>query len=154
MSEDTAEQPAEDTQTWPTETWVYAGERVAKAGKRAHVWIDQDGAGVELWYANYKTIVVGGRYEIGVERTEQTIRVHGKPRYIGLHEDNELRARLEVQHLAARNQLTDATRQRNDARQKALDDALAPLLALASKCSPFEREALLAHIIRRITAAW
>ena len=90
-----------------------------------------------------------------VTRDGEQVRVTPRPRYTGEHVDERTRREMEALDIAAMADLAAKARERNDARRKALDDALQPLVDLAAKVSfGHERDALLAYVIRRITHPW
>src|SRR5439155_14084706 len=134
------------------EVWTYAGWRVLD-GKRYHAW--QDGTGRERYYAKSAATVIGGRYVVTVSRKGKNTWLHGEARYTGERVDERTRREMEALDIAAMAVLAATTRERNDARRKALDDALRPLVDLAAKVSfGHERDAFLAYVIRRITNPW
>jgi hypothetical protein len=134
------------------EVWTYAGRRVLH-GKRYHAW--QDGSGRERYYAKSAATMIGGRYVVTVSREDTNTWIHGEPRYTGEHLDERTRREMEALDIAAMADLAAKTRERHDARQKALDAALQPLVDLAAKVAfGHERDALLAYVIRRITRPW
>ncbi len=134
------------------EVWTYAGRRVSH-GKRYHAW--QDGSGRERYYAKSAAVMIGGRYTVTVSREGTNTWLHGEPHYTGEYADARTRREMEALDIAAMAALAAKTRERNDARRKALDDALQPLVDLAAKVSfGHERDALLAYVIRRLTRHW
>jgi hypothetical protein len=134
------------------EVWTFAGRRVLH-GKRYHAW--QDVSGRERYYAKSAATMIGGRYVVTVSREGTNTWLHGDPRYTGEHVDERTRREMEALDIAAMATVAAKTRERNDARRKALDDVLQPLVDLAAKVSfGHERDALLAYVIRRITNPW
>jgi hypothetical protein len=134
------------------EIWTYAGRRVLH-GKRYHAW--QDGTGRERYYAKSSVSMIGGRYTVSVEREDDHVSMYGEPRYTGDYLDAQTRREMEALDIAAMAVLAAQARERRDARQKALDDTLQPLVDLAAKVSfGHERDALLAYVIRRLTRPW
>jgi hypothetical protein len=134
------------------EVWTYAGRRVLD-GKRYYAW--QDGTGRERYYAKSSASVIGGRYTVSVGCEGDRVCMYGEPRYTGDYLDAQTRREMEVLDIAAMAVLAAQARERRDARQKALDDALQPLVDLAAKVSfGHERDALLAYVIRRLTRPW
>jgi hypothetical protein len=134
------------------EIWTYAGRRVLH-GKRYHAW--QDGTGRERYYAKSSASMIGGRYTVSVGREGDHLSMYGEPRYTGQYLDAQTRREMEALDIAALAVLAAQARERRDARQKALDDALQPLVDLAAKVSfGHERDALLAYVIRRLTRPW
>lgn len=138
--------------TWTDEVWTYHGRR-AHQGKRLSAWLDAHGR--QRLYVKLPALGIGGKYTIAVRRDGDRVYVHGEPRYTGQRADETTRRHLEALDVIAAAELATAARDRNDARRKALDDAIAPLAELAGKLAfGHERDALLAHVIRRITARW
>jgi hypothetical protein len=134
------------------EVWTYAGRRMLH-GKRYHAW--QDGSRRERYYAKSAATVIGGRYVVTVSREGTNTWLHGDPRYTGEQVDERTRREMEALDIAAMADLAAKARERNDARRKALDAALQPLVDLAAKVSfGHERDAFLAYVIRRITHPW
>lgn len=138
-----------------TETWVYAGRRVGKGNKQAYAWIDPTGK--ELWYGQgFQGTVIGGRYDVQVDRASANTSVFGKPSYVGrtFIEDQRL-VEWQAKHEAANALLAAASRERSDAKRNALDGALAPLMDVArSLRTQSEKDAFIAHVIRKLNAAW
>jgi hypothetical protein len=134
------------------ETWTYAGRREAK-GKRYYVWLDASGA--ERYYAKVPATSVGGRYIIKVRNEGERVIVLSDPVYLGDRVDVEARLTMEAQDLVAVARLAGLARERSDSRKAALDEALAPLIAIAANLKfGHERDAFLAYVIRRITQGW
>lgn len=134
------------------EVWTFAGRRETN-GKRYYAW--QDPHGLERYYGKVTGVTVGGRYTLTVGRESDRVVVYGEARYTGEQIDNRARAEMEALDIAAAASLAARTRERNDARRKALDDALQPLGDIAAKLKfGHERDAFLAYVIRRITTKW
>ncbi len=134
------------------ETWTYAGRREHK-GKKFYAW--HDAHGHERFYARVPAITVGGRYTLTVARDGEKVSVYGEARYTGHHVDDHTRREMEALDIAATAILATQARDRNDARRKALDDALQPLAEIAAKLKfGHERDAFLAYVIRRLTHEW
>jgi hypothetical protein len=140
--------------TEPTqETWTYAGRREHR-GKKFYAWHDTHGH--ERYYAKVAAITVGGQYLLSVARDGDKVSVYGQARYTGQHiHDDQTRREMEALDIAATALLAAQARDRNDARRKALDDALQPLAGIAAKLKfGHERDAFLAYVIRRLTHPW
>jgi hypothetical protein len=134
------------------EVWVYAGRRDSD-GKKYYAW--QDPHGQERYYAKVPALTVGGKYTLRVTRHGDRVSVYPDPRYTGEQVDQPTRREMEALDIAATAILAAATRDRNDARRKALDDAVAPLAQIAAKLRfGHERDAFLAYVIRRLTQRW
>lgn len=141
------------------ETWIYGGVRL-KDGKR--VWSFIDGHG-QPWthQKDQKLHTIGGKFERPMVRaladdgTTTGISFYGEWRYTGEKIDAETRAEMEALDVTSRTRLAAITRDKNDARVKALDEAMEPLLAIAKKLHfGSERDAFVAHVIRRLTSGW
>ena len=134
------------------EVWTYAGRRESD-GKRYYAW--QDGHGKERYYAKVMAGTVGGRYALMVTRDGDRVSVVPDPRYTGDQVDEHTRREMEALDITATAMLAAQARDRNDARRKALDDAIAPLAEIAAKLRfGHERDAFLAHVVRRLTRSW
>ena len=134
------------------EIWTYAGRRES-GGKRYYAW--QDNAGQERWYAKVSAGTVGGRYALMVTRDGKHVSVYPEPRYTSDRVDEATRREMEALDIAAAAILAAQVRDRNDARRKALDDAVTPLAEIAAKLKfGHERDAFLAYVIRRLTKPW
>jgi len=134
------------------EIWTYAGRRASK-GKRFYAW--QDPHRRERYYAKLPAITIGGRYAVTVAREGEQVSVYGEARYTGQPVDDRARREMEALDIAAMAILAARARERNDARRKALDDAVRPLADIAAKLKfGHERDAFLAYVIRRLTREW
>lgn len=135
------------------EVWTYAGRREHK-GKRLFAW--QDPHRKLGYFAKLPALTIGGRYTVSVVRSDKNVTVYGEARYTGERLDDEQERReMEALDVAAAANLAARTRDRNDSRRKALDDAVEPLAAIARKLAfGHERDAFLAYVIRRISRDW
>jgi hypothetical protein len=134
------------------EVWTYAGRRAFK-GKRFYAW--QDPHRRERYYAKLPAITIGGRYTVAVAREGDTVSAYGEAHYTGDGVDDRTRREMEALDIAATAILAAQARERNDARRKALDDAVQPLANIAAKLTfGNERDAFLAYVIRRLTHEW
>ncbi len=134
------------------EVWTYAGRRVFK-GKRFYAW--QDPHRRERYYAKLPAVTIGGRYTVTVAREGDTVSAYGEAHYTGVSVDDRTRREMEALDIAATAILAAQVRERNDARRKALDDAVQPLADIAAKLKfGNERDAFLAYVIRRLTHEW
>lgn len=132
------------------ETWTYLGQR-AQQGKRFYCWAD--GEGDERWYSKMPASLVGGRYTLDVVRDGERVQVYAKSvEYTGERLDQDARAGAEAAHAAAGVLLAAKTLERRHARDSALEDALEPLQRIARTLPTGpERDAFVAHVIRRLT---
>lgn len=134
------------------ETWTYAGVR-ERNGKRWYAWVDADGE--EMLWGKLKAGVIGGRYEVPVTRDGEHVSALLSISYVDMTADSVTVAGYTARAVAASTRLSQLARERSDAKRNALDEAMAPLIAVARtlRTGP-EREALIAHVIRKISAAW
>ncbi|GAA1810986.1 hypothetical protein GCM10009682_35710 [Luedemannella flava] len=155
MTGDQTPDPLSDTRNGGVraeEIWTYAGRR-ERDGKRYYAW--HDNTGQERWYAKVSAGTVGGRYALMVTRGGEHVTVYPQPRYTSERVDEVTRREMEAFDIAAAAALAAHTRDRNDARRKALDDAVAPLAEIAAKLKfGHERDAFLAYVIRRLSKRW
>jgi hypothetical protein len=134
------------------EIWTYAGRRES-SGKRYFAW--QDGQGEQRYYGKVSAATVGGKYALMVTRDGERVSVYPEPRYTGVRVDEATRREMEALDIAAAAILAAQARDRNDSRRKALEDAIAPLAEIAAKLRfGHERDAFLAHVIRRLSGRW
>jgi hypothetical protein len=134
------------------EVWTFAGRREFD-GKKYYAW--QDLQGKERYFAKVQAITVGGRYTLTVGRDGDRVFINGDARYTGDQVDPAIRREMEALDIAASATLAALTRDRHDARRKALDDAVAPLAQIAATLRfGNERDAFLAYVIRRLTTPW
>jgi hypothetical protein len=134
------------------EVWTFAGRRESD-GKRYYAW--QDGHGEERFYAKVQAHTIGGRYAVLVTRNGEQVSVYPEARYTGDRIDEGTRREMEALDIAASALLAAQARDRNDARRKALDEAVQPLAEIAAKLRfGHERDAFLAYVIRRLSQRW
>jgi hypothetical protein len=134
------------------EIWTFAGRRESD-GKRYYAW--QDGHGEERYYAKVQAHTIGGRYAVLVTRTGTQVSVYPEARYTGERVDEGTRREMEALDIAAIALLAAQARDRNDARRKALEEAVQPLAEIAAKMRfGHERDAFLAYVIRRLAQRW
>lgn len=134
------------------EVWTFAGRRESD-GKKYYAW--QDSHGQERYYAKVQAHTIGGRYAVLVTRTGEHVSVYPEARYTGDRVDEGTRRETEALDIAASALLAAQARDRNDARRKALEDAVQPLAEIAAKLRfGHERDAFLAYVIRRLSQRW
>jgi hypothetical protein len=150
----TTEQPTTEKTGPPRveEVWTYAGRRERK-GKRYFAWQDTDGT--ERLYEKVPGVLVGGRYTVTVARDGENTWIYGEPLFAGSPLNERIRHEMEALDIAATTALAAKKRERNQARTRALDDAIQPLVKIAAKLNfGDERDAFLAYVIRRLTQPW
>ncbi|WP_203902852.1 hypothetical protein [Virgisporangium aliadipatigenens] len=140
------------------ERWIYGGLRL-NGTKQVHAWLPEPPAntplGEELWYGHRGRWVVGGIYQANVARHEQRVSLHGRPsRWLQRYEDRTAVGRWEVLDRQARDTVAQLALERRAAKDTALAEALAPLLAIAATLRTGEqRRALLAYVTAQVYAA-
>lgn len=142
-----------------TERWAYAGVRFTSSSRRtAEVWVDQAGAGEELWYhGNGTRLILGAIYETQIDRTAKKLTRYGAPRYTGdsIPRDDPRRRAWITADNAARTRRQQVRDEAKDSKREAITEALEALRPYAAACrTRTERDALLATVIRRITDMW
>lgn len=138
------------------ETWLFGGLRRLADGSYGHAWIEHSGRAAEaLLYKAKGSYIEGSLYTVMASRQGERIRMHGKPRYHGRCEDEQLRAKVEAAHHAAKSHQMADRMERNDARNKAMDTAIEPVVDIARELrTQFDKDAFLAYVIRKIHTAW
>lgn len=138
------------------EVWVFAGVRVTAERKRVFVWVnpsEPEGSDYrELWFkGSGRMQVVGAEYRVTVTRKPGGgLTRHGAPVYIGRHADDAFRAELEARHRANDAKYRLVQMEESDRRSSALDEALEPLLTVAAKLPPGDRDAFAMFVLRRV----
>ena len=135
------------------ETWTYAGVRVSRDGKRQHAWLDPSGEELTSRRTG-GSMSVGSHYTVTVTRGDQII-IHGTPVYAGSAAGQDDRRALWAEHTAAQTRLEVIRAERNAARRNAVDEALAPLVAMAAGLrTSAERDAFAVYVLRQVQNAW
>jgi hypothetical protein len=149
-TDQTAGTPEPEPEPEPVEEqWAYGGVREL-AGKRVHAWLPEAGTGRELLYTMKGSFVIGEIYRASVTRSPEGRTVlHGSPRYEGDGRlDAEAARVLRAEHHTATTRLSLARMQRSAARRDELDEALAPLRAIAARfTSRADRAAFVAYVV-------
>lgn len=140
----------------PTEQWIYAGLRLI-SGKRATAWLDE--SGVELLYADSKrNFIVGGEYKVRVTRGDDRVTRHGEPRFVDrVPVEVSRRREWDAETATAETELARGKLERKArAAPTALDDAIAPLIAIAkTQRTRSGRAAFTAYVIQELNrGAW
>jgi hypothetical protein len=152
MTADTAEPE------YTTETWRWMGERTGTKGDRHNTW--QDPAGQPLYFAAKPSTAggaVGGYYTATVLRHDDgeglSLRAVQFERQAG--RGDALADQWRAEDRAARTRASARRRERDAAKANELDEALAPLLAIAGKLRTHaDQEALMMLVLRRMNGAW
>jgi hypothetical protein len=147
-----------DTETKPmpvyvAETWIAVGTRVV-SGKRSQGYLDPQTEGIRYWPDRVASII-GGQYELKVERREGAVYRTGSPRYLG-PSGSPQRAEWELASEAAERRLRSEAAERRDKRQGGkIDEVCRPLCELAATIRNYEDiERLLTSVRRRVFDAW
>lgn len=136
------------------ETWVYAGRRVLSTGKLGYAWLDGKLDTELLFGPHSKATVVGGIYNTEVKRDgDRTTMRLGQ--FTGeRHPDDVRTALLQAKDRAAYEEQQQSAAERKLAADGPLEQALAPLLAIAATCKTYSQiTALEAEVIRRLRRA-
>ena len=140
------------------EIWLYAGIFVDADRKRSHLWIPEVLCpDVTKRFAAHResALAVGGEYTVKVSRPEPGVTfLHGQPSYVGVHRDEELRARLQAQHRARDTKYRRKQLEASDKRKSAIDDASGPLLEIAKHMPGPDRDAFAVYVLRKIMQAY
>lgn len=104
-------------------------------GKGLHAWLDPEGE-ERLFAGAGKGMAVGSHYTARVTRHYGNNTLHGTPAYVGIRAGEDTRRALTAADMIARTRLEMIRAERRDARDSALDDALA------------------AYVIRKLHTAW
>lgn len=122
-----------------TERWVSKGQRVwnHQKGELVDVWLDPSDR--EARYEKFQGLVVGGVYEVQVDRSGDGLRVHGLATYTGERiDDPDQVAIWQAETMVARGVAAKRRQERSLARKAdLLDDALADVDRLVVKCRSY-----------------
>jgi hypothetical protein len=135
------------------ERWIYGGVHVSGKGKRVHAWIDPGGH--EHVYADTGSYVIGGIYDVEVDRENANL-TRTAPKYTGERiADDDRRRELYAADQFARAQLARLAMERGDAKRDELAGLLDPLREFAATLrTSAERDAFAAMVLRTINTAW
>jgi hypothetical protein len=139
------------------ERWVYGGLRLGSGDHKCYAWT-VEGAGEDLLFRHKRTgsWVFGGSYIVTVTRDDAKIYLHDprSARFAGRIDDAIERARLEAADLATRTHLAAVAFERKAKTDPALDEALAPLLAIAARLpNQMQVRALIGYATEKIHAS-
>lgn len=135
------------------ERWTYAGIRVTAKNQRTHAWLSADGD--EHWYSDTGSFVIGGLYDVEVERKDDHL-IRTRPQYTGQKiSDDQRRKELFVKDQLARTRLGRLAMERTDAKQDELASLLEPLSEFAATLrTRDQRDAFAVMVLRTINTAW
>lgn len=149
MSEGPQDQQAEEL-PGAIERWTYLGQQV----EGGHVWRAASDPTRELVYSKFKGAVVGGLYDVRVDRAGDRVQVFtATSTYVGVDNGDDM------PDLLLRARRWERTRKRRalekrDARTSEIDRALAPLLTLAANVHGYgNRQALVDYVTAKIFSA-
>lgn len=165
MEEENGEATSEEVRI--QETWVYAGTRLKgeKGTGRFDTWLPLPLPDDKDSHVNYRILkfdreikrshlAVGSEYDVTVIRGTDGVTLCGNPRYIGRHDNEELRAKLQALHLAAEAEIKVRGMAAADKADSALERALEPLVAIAAETHTLQRTAFVAYVMDRLMRAW
>jgi hypothetical protein len=132
------------------EVWKYAGRRLTGKGLVQHVWQTPDGE-FTYWGTTLKGRVIGGNYEITVNRDSGKARVwSGTLNYVG-RSDDPATSQWELADMDCENRRAALLLEKRDAKDGEFTRAIAPLLALIRPTTPYaERHAMIAAVSREV----
>jgi hypothetical protein len=141
------------------EFWLYAGRRIGRTGQPVDAWVpNEDGTGDVVLYAAGRGPghVVGASYRVRVDRHDPGTMMHGAPEFHrGQVASMELRVEWAARDMATRARLSAQRRERAAARHNDLDELIEPLRQVAAKLrTAADRDALVAHVLRRLISTW
>jgi hypothetical protein len=143
------------------ELWRWGGVRLAENESLRYCWIGPDGS--EWTFAKSKLAgsVIGGTYRAEIVRKpDGGVSLFGKPVYVGDPDDDDeqhdRRLRWCAADKIARSRNARMRAEANAAKRDALDDALTPVVMIASSLrTNAERDAFAAYVLRVIrTRGW
>lgn len=139
------------------ERWVYGGLRLGDGGYKCHAW-SVEGSDMEPLFGHKRAGLwaVSGIYTVTVTRDDGTVYLHDPQSacFAGRVDDQTERECLEAADLATRTHLAAVAFERKAKADPALDQALAPLLAVAARLgSQLQVRTLLAYVIEKVHSA-
>ncbi len=141
MSEEQEAQPA-------PERWVYLGQ-YQHGTKIGHAW--RDAAGETRRFQKVKGRIHGAYYQVQVVRAADSISVYGEAVYLGDWAPDRAQIQLEAEERLRRIKVGQL--ERSTTRSAALDEALEPLLEIATRLLPDERRALVDYVTAKVYGA-
>jgi hypothetical protein len=137
------------------ERWTALGTRVTSKGAQAARWLTEEGG--ELLFPDRTAFVIGATYEITLKRTEAgRVTMIGKPAFVGRDAADPAKVALwEARDLIARQELSRRSRERKASKQRALDEAMRPLLDIAREMrSTADKDSFAVYVLRRLQSPW
>lgn len=161
MEEDTVDNEATEEVTH-IERWMYAGTALVgtELKDRRDSWVPLPATDLDLTYKFQQgkkpspLFVVGSEYDVKVSRDETGTTMHGTPRYVCRHHNEELRALAEARHKPVQTYLRLRAMMADDKKNSALEAALEPLVRISAQLGPFDRAAFATHVMQRIMKPW
>ena len=132
-----------------SEDWVYGGLRLSADGVRCGSWRTTTGEWLLFRIKGQPRWVIGGIYTVTVSRTGTHTHLHDikSARFVGTIDDPVERARLEVVDATTRSGIAATALERDAKQQRAIDEALVPLLEIAARLTTWQDvQALLNYI--------
>lgn len=147
--------PEDHNDGYAYERWTYIGRRLSPRGKPMLVWLDTDGE--KHWFAltgRIKMPVVGGVYQLPVNRQPDGGGLRSRlsqAEFQEVHHDNVHIGRWQTADLTAATELARIRLEASARRRNALDEALAPVLDIATGLRSYaDKETLARYAARRI----
>lgn len=141
--------------------WVYIGKRLSTKKTLLDCWVpygvfdsEKPDQGLRAFAMRASAnLIVGGIYN--VQTTDDDNTLFGVPQWSGDSLPRETKMELNALDTATRIEHQRLRNEKNEAQKDELDRALKPLLRLAMKSrTRFERDALIATVLRRMMDAW
>jgi hypothetical protein len=136
---------------------TYGGVRVGDKGKKFAEFVYSENPEADsLWYAysaqKWVGFIVGGEYEVPLSSTGAIRR--GQARYLGLHDDEELRAKLRTQDQGARSWLDLEQRKRKDGEDNPLNERIDAVADLIKHLPAPQRAGVINYVMYRLSRTW
>jgi hypothetical protein len=139
------------------EMWTWAGARLDRAGKLQFCWVDPDGHELCFGKAKLAGSAIGATYRAEIVRKpDGGVSLYGAPEFVRRADyEDERRLQWTAADKIARTVQARKRAEANAAKQNALDEALAPVVAIAATLrTNADKDALAAYVLRSIRTAW
>lgn len=135
------------------EVWAYAGKHMDSKQRLRDVWYDPKDD-QERVYTNLRADVIGGLYNLRVDRSNGRLTIYGKPDWRGDRMDDHTKmTEFIVRDMSQRNAHARFRAAKNET--DPFDEAIKPLLQYARSCTTSQqRAALCAAVIEKLYRPW
>jgi hypothetical protein len=146
---DTDEASSETTEPeYTPEQWVYLGVHPDKS--TSYMWRTPTEETLVYAHKDMRSRALGGVHVIAVRRVDEHIYVSGGPSWTGEWAEDSAQIQLTSERREAN--LRAKKLLANTSRLATIDEALAPLLEVASRTMPLDRDTLVTYVTRRLYA--